>query len=123
MILINSHTHSPYLSLFASLIGQWYFTNTWFSLFPSEGERQNTICFYLGKLIETVGVPWGILMYQYIDDILAGGGNKEQVDQVAKAIWNLLTWNRGLQNLLPVAVYFKWGAKRASQTFVVFFHR
>lgn len=39
------------------------------------------------------------MIYQYIDDILEGRGNKEQVGQVAKTIWNLLTEN-GL-DILP----------------------
>lgn len=39
-------------------------------------------------------VPLGIHVYQYIDDILVGRGNKEKVGQVAEAIWNLLTQSR-----------------------------
>ena len=38
-------------------------------------------------------VPLGVHMYQYIDDILVGGDNKEQVGQGADAIRNLLVKN------------------------------
>ncbi|GAB0208878.1 pol-like protein ENS-3 [Grus japonensis] len=44
----------------------------------------------LAKLLDTVEVSSDIRIYQYIDDILVGGDNKEQVGQVAKVIWNLL---------------------------------
>ncbi|GAB0203336.1 hypothetical protein GRJ2_002799200 [Grus japonensis] len=48
----------------------------------------------LAKLLDTVEVPSDIRIYQYRDDILVGGDNKEQVGQVAKVIWDLLTKNR-----------------------------
>lgn len=48
----------------------------------------------LAELLHTVEMPSGVHMHQYTGDILAGGGNKELVGQVAKTIWNLLTCNR-----------------------------
>ncbi|NXX72937.1 POL3 protein, partial [Spizella passerina] len=47
----------------------------------------------LAALLDTIKVPEGIVIYQYIDDILVGGDNKDQVGSVAKAIWELLTQN------------------------------
>ncbi|KAF1420691.1 hypothetical protein FQV23_0016204, partial [Spheniscus humboldti] len=47
----------------------------------------------LAKLLDTVEVPSDVHIYQYTDDILVGGDNKEQVGQVAEAIWNELTEN------------------------------
>ncbi|GAB0208422.1 pol-like protein ENS-3 [Grus japonensis] len=47
----------------------------------------------LAKLLDTVEVPSDIRIYQYRDDILVGGDNKEQVGQVAKVIWDSLTKN------------------------------
>ena len=38
-------------------------------------------------------MPSGIHIYQYIDDILNGGDEREQVRQTAEAIWDLLTKN------------------------------
>lgn len=38
-------------------------------------------------------ITWGVHIYQYMDDILVGRDNKEQVGQVAEIIWNLLTKN------------------------------
>ncbi|NXJ44450.1 POL3 protein, partial [Ciconia maguari] len=45
------------------------------------------------SLLDTVGVPPGVHIYQYVDDILVSGDSKDKVGQVAGAIWNLLTKN------------------------------
>lgn len=44
----------------------------------------------LAVLLDTLKVPSGIHIYQYIDAILVGRDNKE-VGQVAEAIWNQVT--------------------------------
>ncbi|NWX94115.1 TF26 protein, partial [Nothoprocta ornata] len=54
----------------------------------------------LVKLLVTVKKPPEICIYQYIDDILIGGSDKESVRETAQTIWHLLT-NHGLQVIPP----------------------
>ncbi|KAK4826224.1 hypothetical protein QYF61_006265 [Mycteria americana] len=78
----------------------WEETQYTFNQLPQGYKHSPTIAHNaLAKLLDAVEVLSGICMYQYTDDILVGGDNKDQVGQVAKAIWNLLTKN-GL-DILP----------------------
>ncbi|KAF1594466.1 hypothetical protein FQV11_0011846, partial [Eudyptes moseleyi] len=72
----------------------WEGTQYTFNRLPQGYKHSPTIAHNaLAKLLDTVEVLSGVHIYQYIDDILVGGDNKEQVRQVAEAIWNQLTKN------------------------------
>ena len=66
------------------------FTFTWegtqytFNRLPQGYKHSPTIAHNaLAKLLDAVEVPSGVYIYQYIDGILVGGDNKEQVGQPA----------------------------------------
>ncbi|KAK4815369.1 hypothetical protein QYF61_001357 [Mycteria americana] len=68
----------------------WEGTQYTFNQLPQGYKQSPTIAHNtLAALLDTVKVPLGVHIYQYLDDILVGGDNK--VGQVADTIWNLLT--------------------------------
>ena len=72
----------------------WEGTQYTFNRLPQGYKHSPTIARNaLAKLLHTIKVPAGIHIYQYTDDILIGGGEREQVRQTAEAIWDLLTKN------------------------------
>ncbi|KFO91729.1 hypothetical protein N320_00818, partial [Buceros rhinoceros silvestris] len=63
-----------------------------FNRLPQGYKHSHTIAHNaLATLLDTVKVPTGVCIYQYIDDILVGRDDKEQVRLAADAIWKSLT--------------------------------
>ncbi|KFV91716.1 hypothetical protein N327_02237, partial [Fulmarus glacialis] len=44
----------------------------------------------LAQLLQTISLPQGVKLYQYIDDILIGGTSPEKVGEAAAAVWQAL---------------------------------